>query len=125
MAYFRCGSGGSSATIDDVVYEDDLKLKSMNMDINIGLLPYNFYGGNAVVLDGEIHIMGTGDGTAYKNHYKWNGSSWTSVSTLPYNFTKGSAVVLDGEIHIMGSSFSNSEVNLAYKLNTKLYKKVA
>jgi N-acetylneuraminic acid mutarotase len=37
-------------------------------------------------------------------HYKWNGSSWTEVSTLPYDFINGSAVVYNDEIHILGSS---------------------
>ena len=63
-------------------------------------LPYEFYRGSAVVYNNEIHIIG-GNGT-YTKHYKYNGSSWTSVSTLPYNFYSGSAVVYNNEIHILG-----------------------
>lgn len=64
-------------------------------------LPYEFYYGSAVVLDGEIHILGSWSGNS-KQHYKWDGTSWTEVSTLPYEFYDGPAVVLDGEIHILG-----------------------
>ena len=67
-------------------------------------LPYEFYNGSAVVLNGEIHILGSSSSSYYKYHYKFNGSSWESVSTLPYDFCYGSAVVLNGEIHILGSS---------------------
>ena len=74
------------------------ELKELNE--SAGALPYDFYNGSAVVLNGEIHILG-GNYEPTK-HYKWDGSSWTSVSTLPYNFYQGSAVVLNGEIHIFG-----------------------
>ena len=72
-------------------------------DINkrASALPFAFYEGSAVVLNGEIHILG--GSSNYTSHYKWDGTSWTSVSTLPYNFYEGSAVILNGEIHILGS----------------------
>ena len=65
-------------------------------------MPYYFYYGSSVVYNNEIHILGsesTGRGT---NHYKWNGSSWLSVSTLPYEFYDGNAVVYNNEIDILG-----------------------
>ena len=74
------------------------ELKKINKSVSI--LPYDFYYGSAVVLNGEIHILG--GSSSKKSHYKWNGSSWVNVSTLPYKFYQGSAVVLDGEIHILG-----------------------
>ena len=40
------------------------------------------------------------------NHYKFNGTSWSKVSTLPYNFYDGCSVALDGEIHILGSLYT-------------------
>ena len=52
----------------------------------------------------EIHILVSGNSSHYTKHYKWNGSSWTSVSTLPYNFYYGSAAVLNNEIHILGGN---------------------
>jgi N-acetylneuraminic acid mutarotase len=60
--------------------------------------------GSAVVFNDEIHILGTSYSDKQRNHYKWNGTSWTSVSTLPYNFYTGCAVVFNNEIHILGGS---------------------
>ena len=57
---------------------------SKYIDENVSTVPYNFYLGSAVVYNNEIQILG-GDGEVV-GHYKWNGSSWTSVSTLPYEF---------------------------------------
>ena len=89
------------------------ELKVLNK--RVSTLPYNFYGGSAVMLNGEIHILGGADSTT--KHYKWDGTSWTSVSTLPYNFCFGAAVVLNGEIHIFGSSYSSSYYKYHYKWN--------
>ena len=111
MAYFKCGSGsGSSVTIDDVVYEGDLKLKSVISDVKLPNTPYNSRFGSVVVLDGEIHLIGgeiVYSDNANRNHYKFNGSSWSKVSTLPYDFEDGSAVVLNGEIHIFGGGYTH------------------
>ena len=69
-------------------------------------MPYGFYYGSSVVYNNEIHILGGSGSTSYvpngENHYKWNGSSWTSVSTLPYEFYEGRAVVYNNEIDILG-----------------------
>lgn len=71
---------------------------------SVSTLPYEFteYGA-AVVYNNEIHILGSGYSTSspttYPNvtkHYKWNGSSWTSVSTLPYDFRGRAVVWYDG-----------------------------
>ena len=81
----------------------------------VSTLPYNFRYGAAVVLNDEIHILGsdiTGNGT---KHYKWNGSAWTSVSTLPYSFYYTSAVVLNGEIHLLGGGDSTTSRKRHYK----------
>lgn len=100
----NAGGGGGNVTIDGVRVKNDLALKSMFGDLSLSSLPYNFYGGCAVVLNNEIHILGTNYNENYAiNHYKFNGTSWVQVSTLPYGFYNGSAVVLNGEIHILGS----------------------
>lgn len=80
------------------------------------ILPYNFSNGGAVCLNDEIHILGSAGttGTAMTSHYKWDGSTWTKLSTLSYNFSDGSAVVLNGEIHILGS-YINSNYTKHYK----------
>ena len=72
-------------------------------------LPYGFYNGSAVVYNNEIHILGGDyDSATYKNHYKYNGSSWTKVSTLPYQSYNGEAVVCNNEIHILGGGSSDN-----------------
>ena len=71
---------------------------------SLGTIPYVFYYGSAVVYNGEIHILGSGNRDNKIKHYKFNGSSWTSVSTLPYELYYGSAVVCNGDIHIMGGN---------------------
>lgn len=87
-------------------HEIGSELKEFNKSVST--LPYSFYSGCAVVLNGEIHILGSNESSCYTKHYKWNGTSWVSVSTLPYNFRNGSAVVLDGEIHILGTEDDGS-----------------
>lgn len=63
--------------------------------------------GSAVVLDGEIHILGgfekvsQGAITIAKHHYKWNGTEWVEISTLPVGYSEYSAVVFNNEIHIL------------------------
>ena len=54
----------------------------------------------------EIHILGSV--LSPTSHYKWNGSSWTSVSTLPYSFYYGSVVVFINQIHMLGGSDTGS-----------------
>ena len=89
------------------------ELKEINKSVST--LPYKFYGGSAVILNGEIHILGGANSTT--KHYKWDGTNWTSVSTLPYEFSFGAAVVLNGEIHIFGSNYSSSYYKYHYKWN--------
>ena len=60
------------------------------------------YDGSAVVYNNEIHIMGVCSNSEWTKHYKWDGSTWTSVSTLPYDFYEGCAVVYNNKIHILG-----------------------
>ena len=70
---------------------------------NVSTLPYEFYRGAAVVLNNEIHILGTDyDNSTFKAHYKYSNGEWVSVSTLPYGFYNGAAIVLNNEIHILG-----------------------
>ena len=76
------------------------ELKVFNKSVST--LPFNFACGSAVVLNGEIHILGSDYAGNYAKHYKWNGTSWVSVSTLPYNFHYGAAVIFEDEIHILG-----------------------
>jgi hypothetical protein len=72
-------------------------------------LPYNFYYGSAVVKDNKIYIIGSSDSNYYKSHYKYDGTSWTSVSILSYDFYKGSAVVYNKAINLLGGSASTTK----------------
>ena len=105
MNYFRCSAAktGPIITIDGVEIDHDVNLKkaSVEFDVSVSTLPYDFRCGGAVIYNNEIHILG-GDSNKTK-HYKYDGSTWINVSTLPYEFNYGSAVVYNNEIHILGS----------------------
>ena len=94
----------------------DIGMEFNKFNVSLGL-PYNFYSGSAVILDNEIHILGSNDSSYRRNHYKWNGSSWTSVSKLSYDFYTGSAVVLDKNIYIMGGNISSTYISWAKSQN--------
>ena len=117
---------GVSVTIDGVISTKNITLKSVIKEfISKSTIPYNFRSGSAVVLNNEIHILGSSNSGSYTKHYKYNGSSWSSVSTLPYSFYNGSAVVLNNEIHILGSSNSASNYTKHYKYNGKSWSSVS
>ena len=56
----------------------------------------------------EIHILGGGTPNVNTGtyHYKFDGTTWSEISTLPYDFKDGSAVIYNGKIHILGGSNS-------------------
>ena len=103
---------GKKAYVGEKLVEGTLSLKPIKADLRLENIPYNINNGSAVVLNGEIHILG-GYGDELE-HYKYDGSKWVSVSTLPYEFYQGSAVVLNGEIHILGTA-KTSKKKLHYK----------
>ena len=82
----------------------------------------------AVVYKNEIHILGgvyRGTDTSYsKYHYKYDGTSWSNVSTLPYIFSGGCAIVYRNEIHILGSR-DGSYSTCHYKYDGKSWSKVS
>lgn len=79
-------------------------------------LPYKDVGGGcAVVLDDELHLLGSS--TNLRKHYKWNGHEWSEVSSLPYDFCYTSAVVYNNEIHIIGSNSNTTDSRKHYKWN--------
>ena len=93
----RIGSGSASAGgLHIGKYVDE----QVNGCVSVSTLPYNFSGGSAIVLNNEIHILGSSNSSYYTEHYKYNGTSWEKVSTLPYGFHSGSAVVYLSLIHI-------------------------
>lgn len=52
--------------------------------------------GKFITYNNQIHMFVNID------HYKWDGSSWTKVSTTPFNFGFSEIVVKDNEIHVLG-----------------------
>ena len=97
-------SGGSSG--NDVILELASKLPD---------LPYPFYGGGAVILNDEIHILGSysSTGGASKKHYKLSKTTgvWEQVSTLPVDLRGSTAVTLDNEIHFVTSSLAHYKLS--------------
>ena len=76
------------------------------------------YGDAAVVYDNAIHILGGKYSSTSTYDYKFDGSSWTKVSTLPYGFNNGSAVVYNNEIHILGGDYSTNTPTKHYATHT-------
>ena len=109
LAFLNAMSGGSGGDI-----MDQLELYETLLNMELPALLYISYDGSAVVLNNEIHILGSnGNGHA---HYKWDGSTWTSVSTLPYGFNNNnSAVIHRDEIHILGSTNWTDGLRSHYK----------
>lgn len=85
-------------------------------------LPYDAYASKAVVLNGEIHLIGGAQAHAGK-HYKWNGTSWESVSTVINNNAQvsHSVVVYNNEIHMLGGINSTAH----YKWNGTSWQSVS
>lgn len=87
---------------DEYCRKSHYKLDNSDTWTKVSKLPYEFQEGSAIVYNDEIHIFGSLYGTS-KQHYKWNGSSWVSVSTLPFSFYRGgTALIYKGELHILG-----------------------
>ena len=79
--------------------------------------PPFFSDSTAVVRNNEIHLVGSSTSGETNYHYRWNGSTWTSVSTLPYKFNnKGEVIVVNNEIHILGG-FQSANSQSHYKWN--------
>jgi N-acetylneuraminic acid mutarotase len=123
-----------------VTYKNNAHKQIAPRWIKLADLPYDVSDGCAVVLNNEIHILGgailppsptlpgqtgTTSETNYNKHYKWDGTSWTSLSTLPFEFNLGSAVVLNGEIHIIGGGNLSSGMDHHYKWNGSSWESVS
>ena len=91
----------NGAILSKVMYDDETD------NLKLGDLPYAYSQGSSVVYHGEIHIMG-GFTSPRTQHYKWDGESWSEVSTLPVEFLQGCAVVYNDEIHIFGGASSRN-----------------
>ena len=111
---------GSAGGLQIEKYVDE----QVNGCVSVSTLPYYFHEGSAVVLNGEVHILGRSGSSCYTKHYKFNGTSWESAPTLPYNFYSGSAVVYNDEIHILGDGYSSNYTS-HYKFNGTSWESVS
>lgn len=75
-------------------------------------LPFNYAYFNPVIYRNELHLV---CGNSTNKHYKWNGSSWTSVATLGYgNLSKSAIVVYNDKIHLFGGAASDGSYSNLY-----------
>ena len=122
---------GSSVTIDDVVYEGDLKLKSLgNMSLFTSSLPFDLGEGSATVYKNKIHIMGrkysnTGSDSERRAHYSWDGSTWKYETNLPYGFYEAPIVTYDEAIHLLSTYGETSNMSKHYKYNDSTWTSVS
>ena len=93
-------------TIDGNKVNKNLNLKTINVHLDLGDMPKLMQYGFSVVVNGQIHILGSADDYDSTTHYKFNGDYWTEISTLPFSLDRGGAVVLNNEIHILGGNGS-------------------
>ena len=118
--------GGSGTNTSAAGHSYHYKCDNMNRWTMLSSLPNQFHFGCAVVYNDEIHILG-GANSEYTKHYKYDGTSWTSVSTLPYSFLKGgSAIVYNNEIHILGAwTYSGGTGIKHYKYDGSVWTEVS
>ena len=92
--------GGEKVTIDGVNVKDKLDLITIRTsNMSISTLPYSKFDGTSVSHNGELHSMGKGT-----EHYKWDSTAWTQVSTIPFGAEYATAVVFNDEIHLMSGT---------------------
>lgn len=116
MASFVKNNGSEKVTLNGEKVKSKMNLISEGIIAYtpVSTIPYNAKECSVVVYNNEIHILG-GNSNETK-HYKWDGESWTEVSTLPYSFRgRYKAVVFNNEIHILGHS--SSQYQYHYKWN--------
>ena len=84
--YIKTDSGWVETTED--IYEkikkcriNIVKIEDVAKWVSVSTLPYSFSQGSAIVLNNEIHILGSYGSSYNKYHYKYNISTntWSSV----------------------------------------------
>ena len=64
-----------SVSIDGVKQSGSFNLKSRIMNFKLSNVPFSCVQTRAVVLNNEVHLLGSNQSSSYKEHYKWYGSS--------------------------------------------------
>ena len=92
----------------------------------ISILPYIDNPSTALVYNNEIHIFGGSSSSSnYRKHYKYDGTTWSSVSTLPYpDGGNVKFVVFNDEIHMLGGGNSSSYYKNHYKFDGSAWSSV-
>lgn len=102
------GKGGAKIYLDgELMSPQPKQLSLVSNDAPFINFPYQFYDGELVSMeDGCLHVIGTGGimgmTVTGKEHYKWNGSVWNSVSELPSKTFDSTVINYNGNIHILG-----------------------
>lgn len=109
---------GGAGNETENIYHAKIDVKTGTV-ADVGTLPFKFDIGSAVVLNDEIHLLGSNKEP--NKHYKWDGETWTQVSTIPFSVYYTVAVALDGEIHLI-SGANNSVAH--YKWNGETWTQV-
>lgn len=74
MTYFKCSAinpNEITITINGTKIDHSVSLKKTDVvnDIELSALPYEFNKGSSIVLNDEIHILGSGSSNCRTNHY--------------------------------------------------------
>lgn len=56
-----------------------------------------------IVYNNQLYLLGGSSTQTTTNHYRWDGSKWSSVGALPFAFCNGCAIVYNNELHLLGS----------------------
>lgn len=113
-------------SVDGEVVAKNMNLESIKANIQLPDMPSQDGDYSFVSYRGEIHAIGaratvTLDG---KGHYKFDGESWTLVSTTPHNMKGSLVTVYNDEIHALGSSNDTYEKR-HYKWNGSAWTSVS
>ena len=115
MAYFKCGSGGSSVEIDGVEYDGDLKLVSDNVYENLPDIPEV---GESFVHENCIYLVST------SKMYKCDNDIWQFVANLPYTNYRSGFCSYQGCVYMIGS-YTTSYNETMYKFNGESWTNVS
>ena len=110
--------GGGTGGTD--VYIDGVKSTASRVDmLSLIKAPFVLSSASYLVVDNELHVFSS------QLHYKWNGTTWSEVSTLPIsNTATGCFVYYDNHIYIIGGVNAQTTPYM-YKLDNTTWTQVS